>query len=88
MKEFKDEGYLCTGTAWTFVCPCGREHGYKRPVIAVDLVNQARRERDSMADLIREVSDEVVLLPVATLNAIAERAEKAERELAEMKGRK
>jgi hypothetical protein len=79
--SFPDAGKTLTGTVW--VCPCcGNE--YRRRVVSVDAVNEARRQRDAMAALIREVSDEVVLLPVATVNAIAERAERAERELARL----
>lgn len=65
------------GTIW--VCPCGRER--RRRVVPVDFLNEMRADRDAMAALIREISDEVVLLPVATLNAIAERAERAEAQL-------
>lgn len=36
------ERIIATGTVWTVFCPCGRERHYRRPVVAVGYLNDAR----------------------------------------------
>jgi hypothetical protein len=67
------------GTVW--VCShCGNER--KRRMVPVGLANDLQQGVDSLsAYLVAAAGPDNVLLPVATLNAIADRAERAEAEL-------
>lgn len=81
-----------TGTVWQFWCPGGHSkperHEYKRPVVPVDFVNELQRKVDELSSYVRDAAgDESVLLPVATLNAIVERAERAEAEVRRLLGK-
>lgn len=73
------------GTIWAFRCPCGRAHEYKRAVVPIDFVNELQAKVEALSSYTQDAAGpETVLLPVATLNAIAERAERAEAKLREV----
>lgn len=36
------DSLIATGTRWEVHCPCGREHHYRRPVVSVGSLNDAR----------------------------------------------
>lgn len=74
-----------TGTIWVFRCRCGRVHEYKRAVVPIDFANELQAKNEELSRYVQDAAGpETVLLPVATLNAIAERAERAEAKLREV----
>lgn len=69
---------MITGTVW--YCKCGRAH--RKPVVPIDIANHYKLKMEELSDYLKEAAGErTVLLPVDTLNAIADRAERAELEL-------
>lgn len=70
-------------------------HERRKAVVPVDVVNDLQRKADVLQRKVKSLSqyvkdaagNESVLLPVATLTAISQRAEKAERELAVLKAK-
>lgn len=49
---------IATGTRWSVYCPCGREHHYKRPVVSVGFLNDARAR---IAELETQLADAISL---------------------------
>lgn len=44
-----DNAVMITGTIWHFVCPCGREHEYRRQVVPVEVAEAHALEAERAA---------------------------------------